>query len=86
MNCRPFPIYNMKCPLEHLFTKKSAKTLNYRCDICELSPKIHEVDVYDDINCNLGICEMCFKNVPKFEKEVHCIENLNNYCDLIGNR
>ena len=56
-----------RCLLGHAFTKRTIEPYeDYRCDICELDPKMIGVQAYDDVLCNHGMCEMCMDSMLVF--------------------
>jgi hypothetical protein len=40
-----------------------SSNLSYICDICGISTAVSNSNVYDDTECNFGICEECFKKI-----------------------
>ena len=46
-----------------------SSNLAYICDICGISTAVSNKNVYDDTECNFGICEECFANITKKQED-----------------
>jgi hypothetical protein len=54
-----------RCPLGHGFMFEDKITSSYICDICSMPPSLFGKGVYDDTQCNFGICEFCYEKLPE---------------------
>ena len=57
--------------------------MNYICDICGISTSVSNNGVYDDTECNFGLCEGCHKDLPEtFDQSQPrgLIANKNTHC------
>lgn len=71
------------CPIGHKYNFQRIANLNYICDICGISTSVSNNGVYDDTECNFGLCESCFEELPEHydnSKPRELIVNINTEC------
>ena len=67
----------------HPFVFQRTSLLNYICDVCGASTAVSNDGVYDDSDCNMGICEACYAELPAHfdqSKPKGIIANISDQC------
>lgn len=53
--------------------------LQYICDVCGMNASIFNTGIYDDKECNFGICENCIEKLPEERDNNHLVRLVNNH-------
>jgi hypothetical protein len=53
----------------HGFKLIKPVSVDYICDLCNMSAALCDAGMYDDPECNFGVCEVCYDDLPETLKD-----------------
>ena len=73
VDCRKIPLTKHQCKKHHNYVKTLTTTSIHRfgsvCDLCAIAGPLRGKTGYSDYECDVYVCEECYKDLPEHDKE-----------------